>query len=109
MPSDDPNSAAEIKTPLFSASLKGKDIQIRDVIGIAILLISTVTAYAMWDHQTGGAKDLGALRSEFTVALKEMVQVNRDIAQGQREMNCLIALPTEKRELQAEFCKRITR
>ena len=103
------SGSAEFKTPLFSASVKGKDIQIRDVVGLIILLVTSVTAYAVFDHQVMTLGETKQLRSEFTSALKEMVNVNKEIAQGQRELNCLIALPTDQREGRADLCKRISR
>lgn len=103
------SSAAEIKTPLFSASMRGKDIQIRDVMGLIVLLVTSVTAYAVWDHQIATAKDTTQLKTEFTSALKEMVNVNRDIAQGQRVMNCLLATDQKDREARLTTCERIAR
>ena len=105
----DDNGAAEIKTPLFSASVKGKDVQIRDIIGITVLLVTSITAYAVWEHQVASAKDTTQLKTEFTSALKEMVNVNRDIAQGQRVMNCLLATDQKDREARLSTCERIAR
>ena len=103
------SGSAEIKTPLFSASVKGKDIQIRDVVGLIILLVTSVTAYAVWGHQIMTVGETKQLRTEFTSALKEMVNVNRDIAQGQRVMNCLLATDQKDREARLSTCERIAR
>ena len=106
---EDSNGAAEFKTPLFSASVKGKDVQIRDIVGLMVLLVTSVTAYAVFDHQVMTLGEAKQLRSEFTSAIKEMVNVNKDIAQGQRELNCLMALTPDQREGRADLCKRISR
>ena len=109
MSEENGNSAAEIKTPLFSASLKGKDIQIRDVVGLIILLVTSVTAYAVWDHKISSVSETTQLKTEFTTAVKEMVQVNKEIAQGQRVMNCLISADQKDREAKLAICERIAR
>ena len=103
------NGAAEIKTPLFSAAIKGKDIQIRDIIGLIVLLLVSITSYAVWEHKVDSGRDMGQVKTEFTMAVREMVQVNKDIAQGQRVMNCLMATEQKDREAKLSTCERIAR
>ena len=109
MPDDHGNGAAEIKTPLFSAAIKGKDIQIRDIIGLIVLLLVSITSYAVWEHKVDSGRDMGQVKTEFTMAVREMVQVNKDIAQGQRVMNCLMATEQKDREAKLSTCERIAR
>lgn len=85
---------AEVKTPFFSASLKGKDIQLRDVIALCTLIGAVFLGTLIWQHREDTKENTAALIS----AVKELTVSTRQQTRVQREMNCLIALPTEKRE-----------
>lgn len=103
------NGSAEFKTPIFSASFRGKDVQLRDVILLLILGATALTAYAFWEHKT----DRREADTMLAAAIRELSVAQRAQTSAQREMNCLISLPQDKRE--AEFnssnglCKRISR
>lgn len=78
----------------------GASLKVRgsDILGVAIMVVVLLLAYVVWEHKMD-SKDLS---TQLTNAVKEMVQ-------AVRESNCLQSLPQERRERDAEFCKRVTR
>ena len=99
----------------IAVRVAGQEVNLRNVkslntmatVATLIIVICgfTIGWFLLDAHAKGGEKKDVDLSS----VLREMVQVNREIAQGQREMNCLISLPTERRESQSDICKRIAR
>lgn len=96
------NGSVEFKTPLFSARIGGKDFQLRDFIGVATFVVVALVAFGGWQMGTA-----------MTAVLKDLSLAQREQVDTQREMNCLIALPQERRELEYmsphSFCKRMAR
>jgi Tfp pilus assembly protein PilE len=109
MSEENGNGAVDFKTPIFSASLKGKDIQIRDVIVLAILCLTAVTAYAFWEHKVEVKEAAHATVTEQ----KEMTKAMREMVAAQREQTCVSLLPESRRfeEFTSQFsrCKQIAR
>ena len=67
--------------------------------------VGVLVLYMLFEHKTdaqAGGKDLVMVVREMTAAQMKGVE-------AQREMNCLISLPQERREKEADFCKRISR
>lgn len=86
----------EFKMGDKSASLKTSNLN--TVATVACLCLSIVIAIVLYGH-TIDTKD----------ASKDLASAMRDMTQAAREQNCLISLPQERREQNAEICKRITR
>lgn len=87
----------------FSADIGGQKLSLKSqslntIICIAILVISVLVGYALVGH-TADAKE----------SSKEFVSVMREMTQTMREGNCLNAFPPEKREANADLCKRLSR
>ena len=113
---EDGNGSAEIKTPIFSASLKGKDIQLRDVIGLLILIGVLIVGSLVYQHNNEAAAsqkstqdNLKDSQRDLASAIKELAAGQKEMVQAQREQNCLIAFPQDVREARANFCKQIAR
>lgn len=75
-----------------TASYKGK--KMAEVISIGLLLLCGVLAFAFWEHKT----DTKESNQAMVFAIKEMTSATRSNVEAQREMNCLLALPQDKRE-----------
>ena len=101
----DNNSDGEVQitTPIGSLSSKGK--RTAEFIAILSLCLLFLLAYVLWEHKT----DAKAIGIDLRDAIKEMTTAQHENTAAQRELNCLIAIPQEQREKQAEFCKRIAR
>lgn len=70
------NGSLEIKTPFMSARLGGKDLQIRDVLTVAILVVVVLTGFGVY----------------------QLVPALRDLAAAQRLTACLISIDMPRRE-----------
>ena len=88
------------KLPFGSFSIKGADI-----IGIGTFLLVGVGAWALYDHK----EQTRDTAQNFTSAVKEMTHAQKQMVAAQREQNCLLIYPLEKREAAYEACKRIAR
>lgn len=105
--SEETESGGEIKTPVGSVSFRGK--RTAEFIAILSLCLLFLLGYVLWEHKAD-ARDTGVSLRD---AIKAMAEAQREGTVAQREMNCLISLPQDKRE--AEFyspnslCKRMAR
>jgi len=88
------------KLPFGSFHVKGVDI-----VGIGTFVVVGIIAYALWNHKDE-ARDIGA---NFSAAVKEMTAAQVQMVQAQREQNCLLIYPQDKREAAYETCKRVSR
>ena len=84
--------------------IRGSDL-LTSVIGMVMCTGLGLFGYVLWEHKTD-ARETAAILS---AAINQMTTAQREMTQAQREQNCLIALPQDKRERQAMFCKNITR
>lgn len=84
--------------------LRGSDL-LTSVIGMVMCTGLGLFGYVLWDHKTDAKEVGGALAS----AINQMTQAQREMIQAQREQNCLISLPPDRREQQAAFCRNVTR
>lgn len=105
--SDTEGNGAEISTPIGKVVWRGK--RIAEFIAVLCLFLLFLLAYIIWEHK----QDMQILKTDLTSAIKDLSETNKEMVQAQREMNCLIALPQDKRETEYQspygFCKRITR
>lgn len=85
-------------------NIAGQKVALKNVksLNTIVSLIAAVAAcfgvYLVMAHASD-TKDAG---KELVLALKEMTQ-------AAREQNCLMAFPQEKREVNADLCKRLSR
>jgi hypothetical protein len=110
------DQSADFKTPFFSASLKGKDVQLRDIVGVIILVLVALSGYVWWEHKNEASaaqktthEILKEGQRDLSFSLKELAQSQRDMVSAQREANCLSVFPENIRESRAQWCKQITR
>lgn len=92
------NGSVEFKTPLFSARLGGKDMQLRDFVSVGTFIVVALVAYG--GYQMGTA---------LTEVIKELAKGQQEMVQAQREQNCLIAFSQDARESKSDFCKRLSK
>ena len=84
--------------------LRGSDL-LTAIIGIIVCSGLTLLGYITFQHKTDANENAVAL----VKALSEVASASRDGVQAQREMNCLLLWPQDKREQQADLCRRVTR
>lgn len=65
---------------------------------VATLILVALLCVLLWQHIGQSDKRDEGLSKAFL-----------DMAQAQREQNCLISIPETQREAKADFCKRITK
>jgi hypothetical protein len=111
-------SRAEIKTALGSLSVGGK--RMSELIAVFCLCLLFLLAYVLWDHKDATTKDndklqvvLEKMAETQTRAIDRMTEAQGDMVRAQREQNCLMSLPAERREKEyfspTSFCKQISR
>ena len=84
--------------------LRGSDL-LTSVIGMIVCSGLVLLGYVLYEHKT----DARSRDGEIVTVIKEMSSVAKEGVIAQREMNCLIAMPTDVREKNTEFCKRMAR
>lgn len=114
----DAPETVEVKTAFFSGKVSSANLNtIFTVLGFALLcmLCYGFVAHARdsTDSVNRVAAELTAANKEVAVALKvankELSDSLKDMAQATREQTCLISFSQEKREGNAEMCRRISR
>ena len=99
-------AAQELELSAGDKRIKIRGSDIITLIGVAVMAI---TVYMLFEHK----KDAKDATTGMIAAVKEMTATNIRMVEAQREMNCLIALPQERREREFtasdSFCKRISR
>jgi hypothetical protein len=95
---------ASVETPLGKVSAKGQGI-----VSVGTFVAVILIGYIVIDHKAD-AKD-----SNITLisVLKDLAQAQREQTIAQREMTCIISMPTERRErefgAENSLCKRLSR
>lgn len=95
--SEETGPSVEVKIPGGGVNLKNFK-HLNDVATVAILILVSLIGYTLFAHASD-TKDAG----------KELVSALKEMTQAAREQNCLMAFPSEKREANAELCKRLSR
>lgn len=105
--SENGSSESSIQTPLGSVSFRGK--RTAEFIAILSLCLLFLLAYVVWEHKNDARAD----NTNLADVLKGMTTAQQAMVQAQREQNCLMALPAERREKEYfspdSFCKRLSR
>lgn len=91
-------ASEEIDAEIGGQKFSLKTASLNTVATVATLILVSVVAYIMWGH----ASDTKEASRDLSLALKDMTQ-------AAREQNCLISLPQERREQNADLCKRLSR
>jgi hypothetical protein len=97
--------SVEFKSALFSANIKGKDIQLRDLILLATFVLCVCSAGLWWLHREDGKDSQVALAT----VLQELVKTHKEGVTVQKETACMLRFGQEKREGVVEFCKQLAR
>jgi uncharacterized membrane protein YhiD involved in acid resistance len=114
------DEATEIDVKAGPVSFRSKSKYMAELVALASLVLLNLLAYVFWQHQQETKASYAAFTTEMRENTKELTGVIKDLnvsmkaqTNAQREMNCLIALPAERREREYEspnsFCKRMTR
>lgn len=93
----DENQTIEASNPVIG-SLKVTSANLNTLFTILGFVVMVLVAWVLYNHTTD-AKD----------ASKELATVMKEMTIAAREQNCLISLPQDRREQNAELCKRIAR
>lgn len=100
-------SSSTITTPLGSVAFKGK--RMAEFIAVLSLCLLFLMGYVLWEHKAEAKEDARSLAS----VIGKMTEAQTSMVQAQREQNCLLSLPPEKREREYfstnSFCKQISR
>lgn len=103
----DNGSESTISTPVGSVSFKGK--RMSEFIAILCLCLLFLLSYVLWEHKAEAKTD----STNLAEVIKGMTVAQQSMVQAQREQNCLLSLPPEKREREYfspnSFCKQISR
>lgn len=83
--------------------LRGSDI-LTAIIGIIVSSGLTLVGYIVIEHKA----DTHTMEVSLQTAIQELTSATKEQVRAQREMNCLISLPQDRREQQGEFCRRVT-
>lgn len=88
----------ELSAEVAGQKLSFKTGSLNTVATIATLVLVCLLCYVVWVH-TIDTKE----------ASKELVSVMKENAQATREQTCIIGLPQDRREQNADLCKRLSR
>lgn len=94
-------SGLELKTAFGTARYTGK--RMSELIAILSLVSLVMVGMALWKHSAEASANSETLRQAF----RDMTIVQEKMLEAQREQNCLIALPQDRRDI--NVCRRIVR
>ena len=84
--------------------LRGSDL-LTSVIGMIVCSGLVLLGYVLYEHKTDARERDG----EIITVIKEMTGVAKEGVIAQREMNCIIQMPQDVREKNADLCRRLSR
>lgn len=94
---------ADIDVKVAGQEVSVKNVKsLNTIVTLLTFVLVSVGAYVLYQHQQDGRD---ATR-DFVTAIKEQTQAIRDGAKLQREQNCLMALPQDRRD--PELCRRLS-
>ncbi|TAK45273.1 MAG: hypothetical protein EPO27_10675 [Betaproteobacteria bacterium] len=103
--SEDERSEASITTPAGAIAIKSK--RAAEFIASASMVLLFLLAYVFWEHKGDALRG----QDQLAQAIKDLSQTNIKMVEAQREMNCLIAMPADRREAEYQspysICKRL--
>lgn len=88
----------ELTAEIAGQKLSLKNMALNTIATVATLIGMVLIGYIVWEHT-----------SDAKVATKELASAMRELAQANREQNCLLRFSPEQRLSQVEFCKQISR
>lgn len=99
MTTDTNGEATEVEAQVGNTKLRAKSRYMAELVSLSMTAAFVAMAF-MFYHHDKRANEM------FT----EMVETNKRMVQSQREMNCLISIPQDRREsdYQTGFCKRMS-
>ena len=115
-----------VDTPVVK--FRGKGYRLMDIVGLGALVLMTVATMMIFDHRAEAKDDtremarslkesnkivadtLKETTNNTNSVIKDMATSLREMAQEQRETNCLLALPPGRRnEMSVQACRRAAR
>lgn len=96
------DEASEVEAKVGNTSVRAKSKYLAELITVLLAIGFAVLAYGFWMHL-----------KQTDDAFKDIAATNKQMVEAQREMNCLIAMPPERREAEYQspysLCKRLAR
>jgi hypothetical protein len=92
-----------IETPIGKLAAKG--VRVSDTIGLLTFVAVALIALALYFHKD----DADKATKEFTIAVKEQSQSNKEQAQGLRYMACIVAEDQKDRKNARDSCREQSR
>lgn len=99
------NGVEELSAEVAGQKISLKSVALNTILTILIFLGVAVTISLLWNHQ----EESKAASAAFVSAIKEQTTVQKEQTTVIRESNCIAALPPDRKHLDADFCKRVTR
>ena len=93
----DEQQSIEATNPVLG-SLKVSSSNLNTLFTILGFILTALIAWVLYNHT-----------NDSKAASKELAGVMKEMTVAAREQNCLISLPQDRREQNAELCKRISR
>ncbi len=112
-----PDQTVEADTALGKFKITGASLN--NLATFATLIGVTLLCWVLYGHAGDAKEGAKAIAAELRDANKEIAQTLKDsnrelsqvlkeMARATRETNCLLAMPPEKRQQNAELCRRIS-
>ena len=114
---DQPLETVEADTAVGKFKISGANLN--NLATFATLIGVVLLCWVVWVHAGDakeGAKAIAAELKEANKAVaqelkesnKEVTQILKEMARATREQNCLLSLPLDQRQKNAELCRRIS-
>lgn len=100
----------EISGKIAGQEFSAKGLQLNTVLTLVTAIGVIGLGFGVWFLYIlleGHRADAKVMQTEFITAVKDQTVATKESAQAQREQNCLIAMPMDKRD--PELCRRIAR
>lgn len=101
--------ASELEVAVGDKKLRLTTKYIAELISLLLIAVTGVSTTLLYQHTMKSDDGLKEMAATLKDVVKDLAATNRNMTEAQREMNCLIALPPDKREAdyQTGFCKRL--
>lgn len=95
--SSDDSQSLEATNPVLG-SLKISSANLNTLFTVLGFIVTVLVAWTLFNHG-----------NETKEASRDLVMALKDMTQAAREQNCLMAFPVDRREANADLCKRLSR
>lgn len=101
--SENSSSESTITTPLGSVAWKGK--RMSEFIAILCLCLLFLLSYVLWEHKAEAKTD----SLNLAAVIQQMAAAQTAMVQATREQTCILRFDQKERQVNADFCKQISR